>query len=169
MLNLQTYIDQEIITKDFKSTLDDEFTTDYLDILLEASHKEDPYISDYFILKSLEAVNDVQEKLKVLNRPRTPIYLGDSNETLNQETFEEDDEELTEIFITKFTYKAYPNEEGNTIFDLTNPNHNLEILKSYIEQEWYYIWDLNTIDEDYQIFEYDKESKTLTIYLVGFE
>lgn len=71
------------------------------------------------------------------------------------------------ICITKFTYKASLDEKGNTIFDLTNPNHNLEILKSYIEQEWAYIWDLNTIDQAYQIFEYDKEAKTLTIYLVA--
>lgn len=143
MLNLQTYIDQEIITKYFKSTIPEEYAGYYLERLLEASKEQDPYISDYFLLQSLDIENGLPKSLQ--------------DKGLNPEN----------ICITKFTYKSSLDEKGNTIFDLTNPNHNLEILKSYIEQEWAYIWDLNIIDQAYQIFEYDKEAKTLTLYLVA--
>lgn len=45
MLNLQTYIDQEILTNDFKSTIPEEYAGYYLERLLEASKEQDPYIS----------------------------------------------------------------------------------------------------------------------------
>lgn len=152
MLNLQTYIDQEIITKDFKSTIPEEYTGYYLERLLWASLEPDPMISDYFLLDSLDAVNELPEELQ--NRP-----FGKTGRNITME----------DVCITQFTYKASLDEEGKTIFEYTNPYHNFDIILSCIkEREWPYIWDCTIIDEDYQIYRYDEEAKTLTIFLVHF-
>lgn len=153
MLNLQTYIEKEIITKDFKSSILEEYAGYYLERLLWASLEPDPVISDYFLLDSLDSVEELPEELQ--NRP-----FGKTGRDIT----------IEDVCITKFTYKAFPiSEEGKTIFEYTNPYHNFDIILSIIkEREWPYIWDCTIIEEDYQIYRYDKEAKTLTIFLVHF-
>lgn len=152
MLNLNHYIEQEIITKDFKYTIPEEYAGYYLERLLWASEQPDPMISDYFLLDSLDAVNELPEELQ--NRP-----FGKTGRNITME----------DVCITKFTYKAFPIDEDKTIFEYTNPYHNFDIILSCIkEREWPFIWDCTIIDEDYQIYRYDKEAKTLTIFLVHF-
>lgn len=152
MLNLNHYIEQEIITKDFKSSIPEEYAGYYLERLLWASEQPDPMISDYFLLDSLDAVNELPEELE--NR-----HLDKLGRDLTME----------DVCITKFTYKAFPIEDGKTIFEYANPYHNFDIILSCIkEREWPFIWDCTIIDEDYQIYRYDKEAKTLTIFLVHF-
>lgn len=154
MLNLNTYIEQEIITKDFKSTIPEEYAGYYLERLLWASEQPDPVISDYFLLDSLDIVNELPKELE--NRP-----FGKTGRNIT----------MDDVCITKFTYKAFPIEDnGKTIFEFNKPHHNFfDIILSIIkEREWPFIWDCTIIDEDYQIYRYDKETKTLTIFLVHF-
>lgn len=155
---------QSIISSNFKSSINDpEILESLINPILDISNGEDPYLTDYFLLDSIDQVTDPKEKEAILNDPsRTPIYCN--GKQINKYTPED-----LEACITKYKFSAFPNDEGKTIFELNNPYHNLEVLKEYIANEWAYIWDLNKISQSYQRFEYNKESQSLTIYLVSID